>query len=51
MQGPILFVLYITPLDEIFSHQSVGHNAFSEVTHLLRVLLACRNVGARSTLG
>ena len=30
--GPILVVLYLPPLDETFSHHSVGHYAFADDT-------------------
>ena len=36
MLGPILVVLYMPPLDEIFSRHSVGHHAFSDDTQLQR---------------
>ena len=34
--GPLLFVLYMTPLDEIFSRHSFGHHAFADDTQLQR---------------
>ena len=36
MLGPILFVLYMMPLDEIFLHHSVGHHAFADDTQIQR---------------
>ena len=36
MLGPILFILYVMPHNEIFSCQSVGHHTFANNTQLQR---------------